>query len=181
MSAPSTLGKFIIVFLLVFTLILLYGKVMKGSTKIMECTTNGGECVDGTCKWGKQVPALSDKAAGCNKGQICCINITQSEKQADPLCLNGSSNRTVTIGTSCKSGYYCDAAHQCVTRCEFCSTNYAEFSTSPICRSAVTNFTQIGKRMTCACNVTECRTLSSSGCVWGYCQGDAVSNYCCVK
>jgi hypothetical protein len=186
MDGPSTLGKFIIVFILVFVLIILFNKTMKGSTKIMQCTANGGQCVDETCEWGKQIPALSSKAAGCEENQICCINITKQKATPDPLC----DNRT--LGYACRTGYRCDAGKQCVTLCEFCEKNprttIIENGRS-ICNKLTGDADKFANSDTfsCSCTNTECTSRFASGkCMRNYCPAAASDttnpNYaCCVK
>lgn len=186
MSAPSTLGKFILVFLLVFGLIIVYTKTMKGTTKILECSSNGGECIKGTCDWGKQVPALSDKAAGCEKGQICCINITKGESVPDPKCESKKIGTACGEGTSL-NGYRCDAGNQCVTLCEFCSANSKSSDTTiaGLCKKKPTdadNFAK-GGLFSCSCASTECTAAKQRDgtCIINYCPTDLGSTVCCVK
>ena len=60
---------------------------------------------------------LSEKAAGCGKGEICCINIQKDKPPADPKCLNK------TLGYKCGDASYCDFGSQCISKCEFCALN----------------------------------------------------------
>ena len=175
MSPASTLGTFILVFLLVFGLIVLYNKVAKGSTKVLECKNNGGQCVDGTCDFGKQIPALSDKAAGCGSGQICCINVT-NDKPKDPDCEN------LKPGAVCGANNYgyCDYALQCVSKCTFCATNAGQEYAKTICKD---KFDFSG--FSCQCTGAECTAemMNKGKCIPNYCPSStpADTDFACCK
>jgi len=173
MGAPETLATFILVFLLVFGLIILYGKVVKGNTQILQCNANGGQCVTGTCDWGSQVPALSDKAAGCKSGQLCCINISQSTP-IDPICENE------TLGFKCGSLQYCSAAKTCISKCEFCQAN-SDYES--ICGKSNVYETGVYK---CRCTLSQCQkgtNINDGNCIPNYCpsKDSQASDYmwCC--
>jgi hypothetical protein len=174
MSPAETLGVFILVFLLVFGLIVLYTKVVNGSTKVLQCTANGGECRVGTCDFASQLPALSDKAAGCQKGEICCINITQGITE-DPLCKDHKD------GEACGTDnlHFCSVGgKQCVTKCEFCSIN----PTHENCKDkASLNLFKTGTyAYSCKCTEDQCvgkiDIKGGSECIRNYCPGNEV---CC--
>jgi hypothetical protein len=170
------IGTFILVFLMVFGLIALYQKVMKGGTKVLECHANGGECVTGTCDFATQVPALSDKAAGCKSGELCCINITKS-KPVDPLCANK------TVGAPCNNSkvMFCDAAPKCVSKCDFCNNNFNTVEGRPICGLTKDPLVlnpvfeinkKNGKMLSCSCTSKQCtdkKGLKDPECISNFC------------
>jgi hypothetical protein len=185
----STLGKFILVFLVVFALIILYSKTMRSSNKILECTANGGKCTLGTCDFGTQIPMLSDKAAGCHKDEICCVNVTQSKPPADPKCENkapGTSCDTLATPTS-QHLMYCDWSSQCVSRCDFCTHNFGtdEVEQKKICIvPGNANFNFEGYK--CGCTRAECvdsKGVWKSNCISNYCPSNTKENtdYACCK
>jgi hypothetical protein len=185
--AASTLGKFILIFLVVFILILAFNKIMKGSTVMLECTANGGQCKVNTCDFGTQVPMLGNKAAGCKNGEICCINVNREMPKPDPLC-NG-----LVFGEKCdeKKNFYCDWALQCVSRCEFCSKNWGTDEVKAkydkgICDPTVKSY----EGFSCKCTKSECDTklkADKNSCILDsvnmYCPGlKAIDqNYACCK
>jgi hypothetical protein len=182
--AAETLGKFILVFLVVFILILVFNRTMKGGTKVLECTANGGQCKTGTCDFATQVPMLRDKAAGCQNGEICCININKEKPKPDPKC-NGQ-----TLGYLCdkNTNSFCDWALQCVSKCEFCAKN---FGTDEVASREVQkricdpNFNYAD--FSCKCTKAECDTKDAKSCISDlvspYCPGKTPgeSNYACCK
>jgi hypothetical protein len=185
LSGPALIGTFILVFLMVFGLIALYSKVMKGGTKVLECKTNGGDCVAGTCDFATQIPALSDKAAGCKSGELCCINITKS-KPADPKCAN------LTVGEGCGKVMFCDAALQCVTKCEFCTNNFWTVEGRKVCGTENNNNPifetndGIGKKLSCNCTQKQCTDKGTNSCISGFCPRAAAETTakdyaCCIS
>jgi len=183
LSGPELIGTFILVFLMVFGLIVLYQKVMKGGTKVIECNATGGDCVTGTCDFATQLPALSDKAAGCGTDQLCCINITKS-KPIDPLC------KGLKAGNKCdKTGVmYCDMASQCVSKCILCANNLDTTEINPICYKTTNtpnpffvNNRKLGS-LSCGCTKTQCDAKNKANgntCITtsGYCPANT---YCCT-
>jgi hypothetical protein len=162
-------------------------RIVKGGTATLSCTANRGECIsDKTCKIG-QIALLSDQAAGCEKGQICCRDLFTDEQPASPEC------KSKAIGAQCddKGLMYCDAALQCVTKCEFCAKNFGtEFGRST-CAKDVKYFQNHSKDIhtyTCGCSAANCTTtkINNGTCLPKYCPApsanSADSNYmCCVK
>jgi len=187
LSGPALIGTFILVFLMVFGLIALYQKVMKGGTKVLDCKANGGDCVPGTCDFSTQIPALSDKAAGCQSGELCCINITKSNVTADPAC------KGLTWGDSCDKSklMFCDKALQCVSKCDFCNIYFdrPDKNIVSICnpkKNTATVFETIhknGKIVSCSCTKAQCDTKTKTGeCIPGLCPSstDASKYACCT-
>jgi hypothetical protein len=193
MDGPSTLGKFIIVFLLVFVLIILFNKVLKGNTQVMRCDTNGGRCTPGTCDWGKEIPAMGDKTAGCEEKEVCCIPVTKEDSVPDPEC------EGKVLGDACGTGATlalrqlktCDKASKCVSLCEFCSTNADTQTQNAIIRSMcdkvngnIENFTKNKGKYSCSCSSTECSPKLNDGtCMINYCPTSTDPNAyrCCFK
>jgi hypothetical protein len=177
--------KIILVVVVLLVSVYVYNKIVKGTTVILKCNKNGGECVPGTCNWLTQVPALSDNAAGCKSGELCCINITLPETK-DPYC-EGKN-----IGDACRTdentNYYCDPGLVCKTRCEYCATVRGDPQWSKPCDAidipkfkAVNNPTPTNQ-FVCACNKTECSQadINSGKCILGYCPSTNPATYCCL-
>ncbi len=175
----ETIVIFILVFLLLFGLIAIYGKVAKGNTQVLKCTANGGQCVAGTCDWKSQIPALSDKAAGCLTGELCCINITQSKPEIDKACENESN-----VGNSCGIRQYCTEAHTCVSQCEFCAI--PTFKDKPACQAKASSY-NTGTTYSCQCTNAQCsaENIKSGKCIPGVCPRDiketTASDYMCCN
>ncbi|MGV8086318.1 MAG: hypothetical protein ACP5N1_01680 [Candidatus Woesearchaeota archaeon] len=172
LSTPSTLATFILVFLLVFGLIVLYTKVVKGNTTVLLCEKNGGECVKGTCDFGTQLPMLSDKAAGCKSGELCCINITQSVP-IDLLCENK------TEGDKCGDSniMYCGASKTCIPKCDFCN-NHQEHADCKDIEFKRGDYS-------CQCSSAQCtpEQISKGNCITNLCPSDTetASDYRCCN
>jgi len=178
--------KAILVLLILMISVVTYGRVVKGSTKVLQCTTAGGDCVLDTCDFGKQIPALSENAAGCKANEICCINLTVS-KPIDPDC------KGKIEGQTCKNSsmYYCGPGDrpQCMNKCEYCSLNFGTTVGKDICKN--TNvFVDRDKanlhQFTCGCTAVECtQDMKAKGlCILGYCPSNVStsSSYaCCIK
>jgi len=114
----SLLAKFILVLLVVVILIFVFNRTMKGGTQVFNCVSNGGECKSGTCEWGKQIPLLGDKAAGCESGYICCKNIVDESTQPDPECKDKSTYRQNCGAVS--SGKICNITQKCILLSDYC-------------------------------------------------------------
>jgi hypothetical protein len=183
-SSIGIVGALIIMVLVVILSVQIYNRFVTGGTKALQCTANGGQCTRGTCNFPNQIPALSDQAAGCKKGELCCINITRS-KPIDPMCMNAEGSAALPVGTECDDNMYCDMAQVCVDRCEFCSTNI----NNPLYVDDIKNicgptslddlkkkFSRPG-RYTCSCTDAYCN-LNESNCVRNFCPG---TDICCVS
>ncbi|HYD03031.1 MAG TPA: hypothetical protein VEC16_01915 [Alphaproteobacteria bacterium] len=169
----NTFAKLVLVVMVVGVLVFAYGRVTAGSNKVLLCSANGGTCTKGTCDFRTQIPALSDKAAGCQKDEICCIPVVD-EDDIDPSC-EGKK-----LGDVC-SGGYCDASLKCINHCEFCSKNAKQFQS--MCdvngQKDIDNFYTKGT-FTCGCTNEECILKEKDGtCIRNYCGSG--STYCCVK
>jgi len=114
-AGAETFGAIILVLVVVFVSIIIYNNTVKGSTKIVDCKAQGGTCTQGTCDISKQIPMLSDKAAGCNSGEICCKNVV-TEPTVDKLC-EGKAD-----GDKCDKGYCTPGGHICLSLADYCST-----------------------------------------------------------
>lgn len=190
LSGPALIGTFILVFLMVFGLIALYSKVMKGGTKVLECNANGGDCVTGTCDFATQIPALSDKAAGCESGELCCINITKSAPPINPKCANASDNFNKNKATPCGTRMYCDTGSQCVTQCEFCAKNFYTVEGRPVCgtgddakpkNTIFENMNYANKALSCNCTKAQCDTKTKTGeCISLFCPTTKPDTFCCT-
>jgi hypothetical protein len=160
---------------------------MKGGTKVLDCKANGGDCVPGTCDITYQLPALSDKAAGCGDGQLCCINITPSKHQIDPACAK------LKFGDSCGKLMYCDGGLKCITKCEFCAINFNAPEGRPDCNVKIKNVDTINpffqnisnmrKTLSCGCTKIQCDAKTKTGecSTAGYCPSvsSTAQNYAC--
>ena len=174
----------IIIILVLVVVMVAYPRIARGGTVVLSCTANKGECIDKTCKIG-QVALLSDQAAGCKEGQICCRDLFTDEQPASPECKNKA------LGAQCddKGFMYCDAALQCVSKCEFCAKNFdTEFGRST-CAKDVKYFQSHSKDIhtyTCGCTLANCTApkINNGTCLQKYCPSAATtdSSYmCCIK
>jgi hypothetical protein len=189
-SSTEVFGALIIMILVIIISIQTYDRFVKGGVKVLECKAQGGDCVAGTCSFPNQIPALSEKAAGCGRGELCCINITRT-RPIDPLCMNAEGTTPLPIGTECDDNMYCDMAQVCVDKCEFCSKNVNNLQYSQkvkdICgimsQEDKNKFTK-GGIFGCSCTGVEC-AANRTKCVPNYCPGhdDATApDYaCCTK
>jgi hypothetical protein len=180
----STVMKIILVVLVLTVSIFIYSKVTRGSTKILQCSKNGGDCVKDTCDWLTQIPALSDQAAGCKRNELCCINITQ-EDTIDPDC------KDKAFGDPCRTDeklYYCSKALTCISKCEFCAKNWGDTVGKKICDADdIKNVfeknndqTEI-KHFSCSCK-TKCSAseIKAGTCILLYCPSTTPETYCCL-
>ena len=181
----STPMKIIIAVLVLLVSIYVYNKIVTGSTVILKCNKNGGDCVSGTCNWLTQVPALSDNAAGCKSGQLCCINITLPDTK-DPNC-EGKK-----VGDPCRTDesslYYCGPGLVCMSRCEYCAVVWGDSTLNKVCVAAdIPKFKSVNNpsatnKFVCACSKTECTdAMQKAGtCIPGYCPSTKPETYCCL-
>jgi hypothetical protein len=166
-----------------------WNQLMK-SKDIIKCKNQDGVCAS-KCQFPTQVAWLSDRAAGCDRGELCCINITRS-KPIDPMCTNAEGTEPLPFGTECDDGMYCDMAQVCVNLCEFCSTNVNNKQYENVVKERCSRMTDADKKkfekgmvFTCGCTQKEC-TDAPDKCVFGYCPTPAeevtAPDYaCCVK
>ena len=182
----STPMKIIIAVLVLLVSIYVYNKIVTGSTVILKCNKNGGDCVSGTCNWLTQVPALSDNAAGCKSGQLCCINITLPDTK-DPNC-EGKK-----VGDPCRTDesplYYCGPGLVCMSRCEYCAVVWGDSTLNKVCVAAdIPKFKSVNNpsatnKFVCACSKTECTdAMQKAGtCIISdYCPSTTPATYCCL-
>jgi hypothetical protein len=181
----STPMKIILVVLVLLVSSIIYGRIMAGSTRILQCNKNGGDCVTGTCDWLTQVPALSDKAAGCKKSELCCINITFEETE-DPYC------KDLNVGDRCRieeaNLYYCGFGKTCVSKCEYCAKFWGEKTLNSICGEAnIKKFEQnnnpkISQQWGCSCGGDICTDeMQRQGkCILNFCPSTDPETYCCL-
>lgn len=190
-TSTEVFGALIIMILIIIVSVQMYQKFVVGPVKILECTQQGGECVVGTCAFPSQIPFLSDKAAGCDVGKLCCINVTR--RPIDPLCMNAEGTAPLPVGMECDDNMFCDQAQVCVTRCELCSKNYNFMQTNELintaCKDVVTPDAKEkfgkGDLYSCRCTQEECNNISKR-CVTsnGLCINEdaAAQDYsCCAK
>ena len=166
-------------------------RVAKSGNQVLSCNSSGGECTDGTCVWGEQIALLSDKAAGCKNGQLCCKNITGPEELIpSPECKDKAP------GARCddKELMYCDAGGQCVIKCEFCAKNFDTEFGRTICygndEKLKKYFTAQGNtihKYSCGCTLAECTPArrANGTCLPNDCLSTTKatdSNYmCCIR
>jgi hypothetical protein len=132
-----------------------------------------------------QVPALSDNAAGCKSGQLCCINITLPDTK-DPNC-EGKNE-----GDPCRTDesplYYCGPGDVCMSRCEYCAAVRGDPKWSKPCAAIdIPKFVKVNNpsltnQFVCACSKTECpqADIDSGKCIPGYCPSTSPATYCCL-
>jgi hypothetical protein len=180
----SVWGKIIIVLLILIISILLYNKFIKGSTKILLCNKNGGDCETGTCDFLTQFPALGDKAAGCKTDEICCVNITQEEK-IDPYC------KDLKVGDPCRTDegnmYYCGPGKVCMTLCRYCSIVWGDSTLNKPCGAqnlkifAGNNNPTNTDKFSCSCDATACSQamIDAGKCIKQFCPSTNPEFYCC--
>jgi len=183
-TSTEVFGALIIMILIIIISVQTYNKFVVQGTKVLECTKQGGQCTVGTCNFPSQIPALSDKAAGCGRGELCCLNVTRSEPM-DPLCMNAEGNSPLPVGTECEDNMFCDIAQVCVDRCEFCSKNANNMQyndqVKKICArmtaEAIEKFGK-GSSYSCSCTQTECNADRGIKCVEGTIGDPNPSRYC---
>jgi len=178
--------KIILVVLVLLVSVIIYGKVMAGSTRILQCNKNGGDCVTGTCDWLTQVPALSDKAAGCKSNELCCINITIANTE-DPYC------KDLKVGDRCRITddklYYCGYGNTCVSLCEYCAKFWGDDTKNSVCGAAniqkfkANNNPKLTQQWSCSCGADTCTTdMQNAGkCITGFCPSTDPETYCCLQ
>ena len=189
MSAlAETVITLILIGLVIWGSIVLYGKWSNGGKQLLQCKTQEGICTPGTCDWKTQIPLLGSKIAGCNIGEICCVPRDKGQ-QIDPLCMDAEGNEPLPFGNDCGIDMYCNAAQVCVDKCTFCSTNVANkpnvAKVEEICQftknQAAKKTFENGGMFSCSCNLAQC-DASPKACVKGapyYC-GESTTDYCCV-
>jgi hypothetical protein len=185
--------KAILTILVLLICILIFSRVMKGSTKVVECTTRGGDCITGTCKF-DQIALLANEAAGCKKGQICCINVsvTLPELPIDPGCKTEEEG-TYLEGKTCKNSslYICGPSGQCMTKCSYCALNFGTTIGKDVCKTEFNKFRDNALKnpnhiYSCSCSASNCtkEMITDGLCIKDYCpsKSTTASDYmCCTE
>ncbi len=181
LSGPELIGTFILIFLIVGGVIAYNRGAFGGAKTVLGCQNNGGECRDSGCDLIKEYILSGDKAAGCEKGEICCISYDKP-KPADKRCVG------VEEGKNCKgvTDLICSPSVQCVSKCEYCRHNFRTAIGREICKPDTNlifaNASKYQLELSCSCTTEECNTKGSSGCITTFCpKGDSTLAECCIK
>jgi len=194
----STLITLLLVGLVIWGTIVLYGKWSSGGKQLLQCTAQEGVCTAGTCDWRTQVPILSGKISGCKDKELCCVERNKGQ-QVDPMCMDAEGNDPLPFGTECGDNMLCDAAQVCVDRCTFCSTNVGNTEVATYAATvnkecgfsdnaesdAIKKVFEKGGMFSCSCNQEQC-DANREVCVYSpagmdvyYCGVDT-ADYCCA-
>jgi hypothetical protein len=187
----SVVSKLIITMIVLGLLIYGYKKITDGTTKVLQCKTQEGRCTPGTCDFQSEIPVLSGKAAGCDKDEICCVDISKGGPNPDPGCtakIEDLGNKCQLPGSTTSDGY-CDYAGKCINQCEFCEKYGSDKATivakktSTICsKKYIDKFNDQSTVYGCSCETELCSEADyqSGTCIRGYCS-TATTAICCSK